>query len=303
MTDTADTASTPPDRFARFVAPARARPALWRLGVGCVVAVAVYLGLNLGVSAGLAALAGPGAAQGWGARLAEAATPGATLVLLATFLPMALGVILAARLLHRRNAGSLFGPAGATARGFALGAGVTLAIYLPLLALWEIGYDSAPNLAPGLWLLLLPLGLLGLGIQTLAEELAFRGYLLQQLAARFRSPLVWGLGPALLFGVLHFDPGRMGDSAAVAVAAATLFGVAAADLTARTGSIGLAWGVHMANNAVAILGLATKGTITGLALRVTPYGVDEMARTPWTALLELVPFLLVWLVLRRLTAG
>ena len=41
-----------------------------------------------------------------------------------------------------------------------------------------------------------------------AEELAFRGYLMQALAARFRSPLVWWLLPALLFGAAALEPGR-----------------------------------------------------------------------------------------------
>jgi uncharacterized protein len=49
------------------------------------------------------------------------------------------------------------------------------------------------------------------------------------------------------------------------VGAAATFGLIAADLTARTGSIGAAWGFHFANNTMAITILATDGTITGLS--------------------------------------
>lgn len=290
-------AATP---FERFIAPARDRAALWRLALGLLVAAAVYIGLNA-VAAGMATLlAGPQGAERLGRSLAAAETPAAALALLASFVPMLVGVAAAAWLCHGRGPASLLGPG--FLRGLALGVTVTLAVYLPLWALWETGYDSRPNLAPDLWIALLPLGLAAIAVQTLAEEALFRGYLAQQLAARVRSALVWGVLPALLFGLLHYDPSRMGDGAPVVVLGAALFGLAAADLTWRTGSIGLAWGVHLANNAIAILALGTPGTITGLALRLTPYGAEELGHSPWHALAELAPFVVVWLILRRLTA-
>ena len=41
----------------------------------------------------------------------------------------------------------------------------------------------------------------------IAEEALFRGYLLQQLAVRNPSPLIWMVLPALVFAALHIDPG------------------------------------------------------------------------------------------------
>ena len=58
----------------------------------------------------------------------------------------------------------------------------------------------------GEWLIGLIPALALILMQVAAEEVAFRGYLLQQLRARFRSPLVWAVLPALVFGALHFDP-------------------------------------------------------------------------------------------------
>ena len=51
--------------------------------------------------------------------------------------------------------------------------------------------------------MLLPLGIAGLFCQVFAEEVAFRGYLQTQLAARFTSPVIWMSLPALGFGLLQ----------------------------------------------------------------------------------------------------
>jgi len=287
--------------FAAFVAPARARAALWRLLAGLALAVAVYAALN--AAAGFAAFLalGPDGVQSLAGRIAVASTPGATLALLATFPPLIVGIALAARLLHGRRPLTLFGPWRRglcdTARAFA----VTLAVYAPFFVLWSFEHDSAANLPAGLWLALLPLTVAAVALQTLAEELAFRGYLQQQLAARFARPLIWAGLPAVLFGALHLDPGRMGTAAPFVAVAAGLFGLMAADLTARTGNLGTAWGLHLANNLIAIAVLATPGTITGLALRVTPYGVADMTLTPMTAATEALPLVAAWLALRWLT--
>ena len=50
----------------------------------------------------------------------------------------------------------------------------------------------------GEWLMGLAPALVLILWQVSAEEVAFRGYLLQQLRARVRSPLVWAVLPAFL---------------------------------------------------------------------------------------------------------
>ncbi len=94
----------------------------------------------------------------------------------------------------------------------------------------------------------------------------FRGYLQQQLAARFRSPLAWMLVPSILFGALHYSPEAYGDNAWIIVAWSVMFGLLAADLTARTGNLGAAIGFHFANNFSAILLVGLAGQMDGLAL-------------------------------------
>jgi membrane protease YdiL (CAAX protease family) len=173
----------------------------------------------------------------------------------------------AVRLVHGRGWRSLFGHPPRVLADFGLGAAAMLGVGggLGLLALPFLP-GLEPALPGGQWLALLPLAVAALLIQTGAEELVFRGYLQQQLAARFARPLVWMLLPSALFGLAHYAPDQAGHSAWLVVAATGLFGLIAADLTARSGSLGLAWGLHFANNVLAILVISAMPGLDGLAL-------------------------------------
>jgi membrane protease YdiL (CAAX protease family) len=288
--------------FDRFVAPARAHPQLWRLALGVVLIVLCVL-LGTGVVFGIGwYLAGRGENGAiWADSMVSAESPLGTLLLLFSFLGMAVGAMLAARWLHRRPARTIFGPAVRTLRDFVRAAAVVGGLMTFSVALWSASYDAVPNLPLATWAALLPLTLLGLLIQTGAEELVFRGYLMQQLAARFRSPLIWALVPSLLFGAVHYNPALPPEGALVLIGAAAIFGLAAADLTARTGSIGAAWGFHFMNNVFAVAILSTEGTITGLSLLATPYGVEDSARFDALILVDLAFLVLAWWLVRRVT--
>lgn len=291
--------------FERFVAPARARPALWRLALGCVLALAVYLVGTFGTLFAIWALfADAPDFLLWSAPIAQPTTPAATyLILFGSFPFMALGVILAARLLHRRSAGTLVGRASRTLRDFAIGAGVVFGLSaLALIPAFALGFDGIPNLDPALWAMLLPLTVLGIAIQTGAEELAFRGYLQQQLAARFRSPIAWLVLPSALFGLVHWNPVAMGGNVFLPLAVAFTFGLIAADLTAKTGSIGAAWGIHFANNFNGIAIISTQGTINGLSLWLTPYTASDPDVMGWSLIPSLGLLALAWFLTRRLAA-
>jgi membrane protease YdiL (CAAX protease family) len=287
--------------FDRFIDPARSRSHLWRLALGLVICAAVFAGL-IGLAAGITALfAGRAGFNAAIAAMSSGATPLAMLAVLASFVAMAAGPLLAVRLVHRRPAGTLFGRAPRVLRDFARGTAAVAVLYSVSLLVWGLFYDARPGMPPVTWALFLLPALLGLALQTGAEELLFRGYILQQLAARFRSPLVWALLPSALFGVLHFDAGRLGVSMAIwAVVATTLFGLMAADLTARTGSLGAAWGLHFGNNAFGILLLGTPGNLSGLALFLTPYTADEMAEAGTVPVLDILFLTAAWWVTRRL---
>lgn len=89
--------------------------------------------------------------------------------------------------------------------------------------------------------------------QSSAEELFFRGFLTQSLAARFRRPHVWIVYPTLLFVFLHFESSQSWfDNLLRAVWYAT-FSLLALLAVVRSGGLGAAMGIHFANNVYAVL--------------------------------------------------
>ncbi|MGR3540051.1 MAG: lysostaphin resistance A-like protein [Hasllibacter sp.] len=266
-----------------FIAPARRRPQLWRLVAGIVLAALIWaLGTILILAFGYASetvmpgMRGDPAAWITQASLGEA--PGTLLLVLGTFGALALGAWAAARVLHGRGLRSLIGPRAGGAGRFAVG---LAAILVPGLLAYLVPFGPdvplMPGLDPGLWWRLLVPALVLVALQTGAEELAFRGYLQQQLAARFRSPLAWMIVPSVGFGLLHYDSATFGPNAPLVAAAAAVFGLIAADLTARTGSLHAAWGLHFGNNCIAILGTATPGPLSGMALYLVPLDLTDPA--------------------------
>ncbi|MDH5797183.1 MAG: CPBP family intramembrane metalloprotease [Paracoccaceae bacterium] len=285
--------------FERYVEPARDRAQIWRLILGVVLGIVIMFltGIVLGIL--IIGLLDDSDSQRVMATLTAATTPATMLMMLATFTGMALAPMAAVRLLHRRSVGSLFGPRAVVVRDF-LRAGVTvLGVYAVLIALWFTAFDAVPNIAFSDWIVFLPLAVIGVLIQTGSEELVFRAYLVQQLAARFRSPLVWFIVPAIAFGALHYSPGTAGANAILLVLATGLFGLVATDITRRTGSIGAAWGMHFVNNLFAILFLATDGHLTGLSLFVTPYGAGDTI-LPMLLLGDAATLLVTWYILIRI---
>ncbi len=291
-----------PPVYERFVMPARAASDIWRLVVGAVLAAVIFLFGTAAVIALVWTLTAPDAdLMVWAADVGTPTTPFHTfLTLFGSFPMMALGVFAAARFLHKRPARTLFGRAPIVVRHFCVGAAIALGLstllFIPALF---TGFDGVPNLDPSLWLALLPLTILGVLVQTGAEELAFRGYLQQQLAARFRSPLAWLVLPSILFGLVHYNPG-LGANAWLPIVVASLFGLIAADLTAKSGSIGAAWGIHFANNFNGIAIIATDGGITGLSLYLTPYSVGDADLVSWSVLPSILYLVAAWYLIRRL---
>lgn len=289
----------------RFIAPARNRAALWRLALGVILGLAVYALPLLGAGLALRAALPEQDADRIMAQVAEGSTPLGLLLALASFAWMALAPMVVVRLLHRRPAGTLLGRFDGVWRNFLR---VVLALSLMqvvVLAVLAGLTDLEPNLPLGLWAMLLPLALPALLLQVSAEELVFRGYLMQQLAARFRSPLIWLFLPALLFGIGHFQPQSAGGNAWKVAAWATLFAIFASDLTARTGDLGAAIGFHFVNNLFSLLLVSLKGPMSGLSLYTLPFDGADQALLPGLLWAELVVLTLAWalclLVIRRPT--
>ncbi|TNF64127.1 MAG: CPBP family intramembrane metalloprotease [Rhodobacteraceae bacterium] len=282
-----------------LVGPARARPDLWRTLLGFILIVFLTFMLGGFADAALSTLAPGRWSQMQDPRLVGT-TPFTMLMLLFGFLFLTVGVAAAVTLLHARGLASVLGPWRAVIRDF-LGVAKWLAILLGaiwVLPPWDLGAPMVPNLAPGLWLLLLPLSLAGVLIQTSAEEIVFRGYLQQQLAARFASPLIWVGLPSALFAVGHYLPAEAGGNAIYIALWAGLFGVLMADLTARAGNLGPAIAVHFANNLSSLLLVSLPEGLNGLSLYVLEVDIADREAL-WTFLpIDFATMILFWLAAR-----
>lgn len=279
-----------------LVAPGRSKPQLWRLLLGLGLIAAVSYLMNTIVFSILLALM----PDSWLAGLVLGATPSAMLLLLLTFGFLTLGTDLAARVLQGRTLLDLLGVPGLMARQFLqVSKGLfLLAAVLLILPPYDFGAPLGPNLTLWLWLSLLPLSLLAVLIQVSAEEVVFRGYMQQALAARFKSPLIWLLVPSALFGLSHYMPAEAGDNAWLICLWAGGFGLLMADLTARAGTLGPAIAVHFFNNIIALLIFASPTSLYGLALYLLPYEMsDTQQLRPWLWV-DCAMMLACWLVAR-----
>lgn len=284
--------------LAAFAAPARPRAEWWRLLVGLALIGALYFTVIQALITTLAKMLGTWRTAQILLELNTAGTPRGVVVLFSTFLPLCAAVLAATWLIHRRGPGTLIGPLPRAIAGFTR-------IALPLTALWvvllpistlspEIG-KSTPLSSLLAWA---PVALPLLLVQVSAEELLFRGYLLQQLAARSTARLVWMVVPSALFGALHYTPGTFGANAIWPALWAAAFGCLAADLTARTGTIGAAIGLHFATNASALFLVGLYGHMDGLALYTIVINPrDPRQLLPWLAV-DALALLISWLLAR-----
>src|SRR6056297_2684520 len=287
-----------------LVAPARRTAGMGRLGAGVCLTVAIFLMLSV-VWAGLLPLIF--GVEGW-ARImpgvATATTPAGVLVNLFTFALLLAALAFSLRAVHRRGLLSLIGPLPLAARQFGR-ALLAVAVLYGGLALVPLPEALVPerNLAAATWVMFLPLALVALFCQVFAEEVAFRGYLQSQLAARFTSPVMWLGLPALAFGLLHFDAGTYGANGWLVTIWAIGFGLAAADLTARFGTLGPATALHLANNFSAILVAAPKGQFDGLALYVFPFSLEDEDTVLAVLPADILMLLCSWLAIRLALRG
>ena len=200
-----------------------------------------------------------------------------TLVGHAVFLVLAGATLAVTHRLQNRNPLGLIGDLGA-ARGDFLRVVRTLAILLAVLYVlfgWA-GEGTSLARAPLAWAALLPVACIGVLIQTGAEEILYRGYLQQSIGAVSDNPAFWMVLPSVLFGLSHYDPAVPFDAALSHMIWTGAFGLAAADLTARTGSLGAAIGLHFAYN-LPLVALVSAG---GRSSRAS---VSSIIRRNWPA--------------------
>lgn len=287
--------------FEDYIAPATEPRGFWRMLLGLFIILLGWLTWTAVVLIGAVLVnlhSGTGIMDAMD-HLSEQFTAGDPLsmtLMLLTFLGIWPAAAMAARWVQRRPFGTLISPECRIRWGeFWTGAGMAAAMYVvaAVIAIAVVGPPERSDLTVGTWALwTLPIVALTF-FQASGEELIFRGYWLQELAALSRSPLVWAVMPALLFGLAHYDPTRDLLMNTVYVMATLVFGLIAALLVWRTGSLSAAMGLHTANNVGAISLTGLKDVVTGSQLWV--YG-SEFKETLILIDLALMAVLLILLV-------
>lgn len=292
-----------------FWHPARARAEIWRSLVGILLIHIIYIVVLFSIVVLGAQLIGA-TPQG----VVAASTPAKAMVFFSTFLGYHLGLWLVVKFLHKRPYRSLFGPTGRVNwRQFRYGLLVAWGLAVLMWLVELTGMIPMPN-APASeifqslpfwnWAVYLMPALALIFIQIFAEELVFRGYLLQQLRARFSSVWIWAVLPSLIFGALHFDPSTFGTNAYFYVLHTSTVGIILALITVRTGNIGAAAGLHMANNAILLL-LGNAGSLDGLSLYLTTPQLDGafMGASIVMQTLSMVVAFVIWRHMTRQNAN
>lgn len=252
---------TPAQPFERWRDKALPHAQLWRTVIGVVLVIVIWALWTLAVVVSYIVARLMSATQavdveGLVDGLIRGGTPVDVMVLLATFLGLWLGVWVATRALHQRAMKTIYSADSRLhAREFWAGFAV-IAGYLVLGIGLSVASGNGPyrtDLAIEDWAwIVAPVAAL-IVFQSSGEELFFRGYIIQNLAARFRSPLVWGFLPSVLFGI-----GHLGQDGSLAfnlyyLASTALFGIVAAVVVWRTGGISAVMGMHVGNNLAAFL--------------------------------------------------
>ncbi len=170
--------------------------------------------------------------------------------LLLTFGTLLAGLAGAAALIHKKSPGDIIGDW----RWRLTGLGIVGWLAFLLLGL-GIDYALRPKgfsfTAASLTPVVVISAVIGISIQTFAEEFIFRGYLTQGLLLATKRPWVTAVLSGLAFGSLHIPNGW--PQAANAV----VFGVVMAMVAIRTGSLALSYGVHLINNLTGAIGIVS----------------------------------------------
>ncbi len=252
-----------PDPHPRLLSTPRAR--WWRPVLGLLLAAGVVTVASVVIVAVATLLVGSGPVE---QRTEDALDPGTWQGLLANnlvILTIVPGAVLAVLVVHRERIGWLASVTGRPRWGLlwrfflvaiaVVAASYALSFLLPTDAALEGTTPTTSALVATLIVILLSTPL-----QSLAEEVGFRGYLTQAVASWARRPVVGiaagVVASATLFALAHGaqDPWLFADRLA--------FGLVASWLAWRTGGLEASVALHTANNLVSLGAGAAAGTLS-----------------------------------------
>ncbi len=278
----------------------------WRTALGILIIAITYAGGTyvLGMAAiKIAESIQLGAGYAMVFELATSSSKRSVLIGLFSAVLMLPGLWAVLRFVHHRSLRSVIAPTGRVHWGNYARAVVFIAVFAGITSIPVLlKADLTQQLSLSQWAPWLAPALLLIFLQTATEELVFRGYLMQQLAARFHSRWVWWLLPALLFGALHYNPLIYGANTWLVMASAAFSGLIFGDITARSGDLSIALGLHFANNLTVILLLGVPGQLSSLSLflqKLNVRDVDVMRLEILTSAGIMLAVYLVYLLVMR----
>ena len=274
------------------------RSQIWRICLGLFLIAIIYASSSFGWFIALDRMAQI-RLEGLGS------TPADLAALLFSFFFIWLGIALVCRWLHRHPLHALYGRSyKINWQHFLIGAGLAFAtaiiseISISIIS-WHFFDPSSqanPNITATLWLRwVIPISVL-VFVQIGAEEMLFRGYLLQHIRAR--GGRFWGaiFLPSFLFGMLHFDFPIFGVNAFFYMLHTSVAGIILCLVTLKTGNLGAALGLHFGVNALMLI-FGLEGHLDGMSLfviQLDPKGAQATLSFLIFTLFEGLAFLL-WL--------
>ena len=205
-------------------------------------------------------------------------TPLNLLFVLFTFAPIWIGVWAAMKFIHFVPMKLLLGSSSKLdlqllLKGFFimlfLGLGIETILQLVPAVSNYIYYEPNKVLFFSDWIKWLLPVILFIFIQATAEELVFRGYLLQTIWSKGASYLYAVVFPSFVFGLLHFDAQSYGTNAWFYCFNTFIVGCLLCLVTLHTGNIALAFGLHWGGNTVSLVFFGIHGNLDGMALWLT----------------------------------
>lgn len=170
---------------------------------------------------------------------------------MSSFIPFLVGTLLAVRFIHARSLKSLVtGESHIRWRRIFAGAGVWLLIAALISTIESLLFPGRYVLTfqPAALLVFVVIALILIPIQTSAEELFFRGYLLQWMGLRLKNKWVLSLLNGALFFLPHIANPEMAVDSLLIGLGYFVFGFFLALITLQDNGMELALGVHAANN-------------------------------------------------------
>lgn len=147
------------------------------------------------------------------------------------------------------------------------------------------------------FLFLIMISLITFPIQTTAEELLFRGFLLQFFAKITKNPILLSLMIGGIFGILHFSNPEMENGAFWIGVDYIAIGVIWTYVTIRTNSLEATIGAHAANNIFISLFIASNNSAVGQLPSL--FFTNNNEATAITTLTSILPNILFMIVMIR----